>query len=107
VTCRCGDQVPGPSALVVAADRIQTLDPAIDYGGLRSTPAGHEQEEQPQLTEMPTTLEFGLAAIALAVVIGTSLSLPRPAAPIGVVRSLLGRRTPPWTPPPRSPVLTA
>src|SRR5690349_11236459 len=101
VTCYCGDQAPGPRALVVAADRIQSLDPMIDLGRFLPTSPTHEEQERPQLREMPTTLELGVGAIALTVIVGIGLALPRPAAPTGIARFLLGLRTPPITPPPR------
>jgi hypothetical protein len=56
---------------------------------------------------MPTTLELGAGAIALTVIVGVGLALPRPAAPTGIVRFLLGWRTPPTTPPPRLSLLAA
>lgn len=101
VTCYCGDQVPGPHALVVAADRAQALDPTFDYGALLSPQDVHNLDEQPHVREMPTTFEIGLGAIAVISIIGAALTLPRPAAPIGIVRFLFGFLCAPTTPPPR------
>jgi hypothetical protein len=101
VTCYCGDQVPGPRALMVAADRIQTPEPTVDSSTFLPTSPSHQEQERPHLREMPTTLELGLGAIALTVIVGVGLVLPRPATPTGIIRFLLGLRTPPTTPPPR------
>jgi hypothetical protein len=91
VQCRCGDQLPGPRALIVAIDEVQ---PA-------ATEATHEDTVSPRAGEMPTTLEAGLAAIVIPLIAGALLLIPRPTSPLPTVRRLIGRTSPPHFPPPR------
>jgi hypothetical protein len=91
VQCRCGDQLPGPRALIVAIDEVQ---PA-------ATATTHEETASPQAGEMPTTLEAGLAAIAIPLIAGALLLIPRPHSPLPTIRRLIGRTSPPHSPPPR------
>jgi hypothetical protein len=91
VQCRCGDQLPGPRALIVAVDEVR---PVV-------TVTAHDAAASPQAGEMPTTLEAGLAAIAIPLLAGTLLLVPRPSSPLARVRHLIGRTSPPQSPPPR------
>jgi len=94
VQCRCGDQIPGPRALIVAVDEVR---PVVTLAAW----ALHEQTERSQAGDMPTTLDAGLAAIAIVMIAAALPQLPRPRSPQARMRRLLGRANPPQSPPPR------
>lgn len=91
VQCRCGDQLPGPRALIVAIGEVRPVE----------TITSHEETVTPQTGELPTTLVAGLAAIAIPLIAGALLLIPRPRSPLATVRHLIGRTSPPQSPPPR------
>jgi hypothetical protein len=94
VQCRCGDQIPGPRALIVAVDEVR---PTATF----AVSTLHEQTERSQAGDLPTILDAGLAAIAIVMISGALPQLPRPRSPQARVRRLLGRANPPQSPPPR------
>jgi hypothetical protein len=107
VTCRCGDQVPGAHALVVAINRVDGLQAATT--STETSPRteqdllAHQQDEQPFLSDMPTIPDHGLAAINTPSETDVSPSFPLGAPDIGDKRPIRDRVESPTTPPPQMP----